>query len=165
MEVFQILCLLSVFSSYCYFDLWAFDKLLVVGKTIRFGPEAVPSYEGYHSAALRWEESHCCAKGVTSGDGAGPGSHGENTDIPSDNHGCNEKQIEPSSGAIDLISTFDNHSKDCSQFSSSNDGINKENFAPLLELSLRRFQPYISKNHGSDERHKLNHSSSSAFSW
>ena len=153
-----------VFTSFCIFD-WAFDKLLVVGKTIRLGSEVDPSNEDYHSAALRWEESHCCAKIVTSGDGEGPATHRENTDITSDNHGCNEKRIEPSSGAIDLISTFDNYSKDRNQFSRSNDGINKDGFAPQLELSLRRFQPCSSKNHGSDERQKLNHSSSSAFSW
>ncbi|KAJ9681019.1 hypothetical protein PVL29_020095 [Vitis rotundifolia] len=143
------------------------DRLesLTGGKTITLGSEVAPGNEGYHSAAFRWEESHWRAKRVTSGDGVGPASHIENTDITGENHGCNEKWIEPSSGAIDLISTFDNHPKDCNQFSSSNDGISKDGFAPQLELSLRRFQPCSSKNHGSDERHTLNHSNSSAFSW
>ena len=143
----------------------ASDKLLVAGKIITLGSEVAPGNEGYHSAAFRWEESHCRAKRVTSGDGVGPASHIENTDITGENHGCNEKWIEPSSGAIDLISTFDNYPKDRNQFSSSNDGISKDGFAPQLELSLRRFQPCSSKNHGSDERHTLNHSNSSAFSW
>ncbi|XP_034709107.1 two-component response regulator-like APRR9 isoform X3 [Vitis riparia] len=143
------------------------DRLesLTGGKTITLGSEVAPGNEGYHSAAFRWEESHCRAKRVTSGDGVGPASHIENTDITGENHGCNEKWIEPSSGAIDLISTFDNYPKDRNQFSSSNDGISKDGFAPQLELSLRRFQPCSSKNHGSDERHTLNHSNSSAFSW
>lgn len=144
------------------------DRLesLTGGKTITLGSEVAPGNEGYHSAAFRWEESHCRAKRVTSGDGVGPASHIENTDITGENHGCNEKWIEPSSGAIDLISTFDNYPKeDRNQFSSSNDGISKDGFAPQLELSLRRFQPCNSKNHGSDERHTLNHSNSSAFSW
>lgn len=143
------------------------DRLesLTGGKIITLGSEVAPGNEGYHSAAFRWEESHCRAKRVTSGDGVGPASHIENTDITGENHGCNEKWIEPSSGAIDLISTFDNYPKDHNQFSSSNDGISKDGFAPQLELSLRRFQPCSSKNHGSDERHTLNHSNSSAFSW
>ncbi|XP_059599274.1 two-component response regulator-like APRR9 isoform X4 [Vitis vinifera] len=143
------------------------DRLesLTGGKIITLGSEVAPGNEGYHSAAFRWEESHCRAKRVTSGDGVGPASHIENTDITGENHGCNEKWIEPSSGAIDLISTFDNYPKDRNQFSSSNDGISKDGFAPQLELSLRRFQPCSSKNHGSDERHTLNHSNSSAFSW
>lgn len=104
--------------------------------------------EGYHSAALRWEDSHR-----------------DSTDITGENHGCNEKRTESSNGAIDLISTFGNHPKDCNQFSSTNDGINKDGFAPQLELSLRRFQPCGSKTRGSGERHTLNHSNSSAFSW
>ncbi|XVF33079.1 hypothetical protein REPUB_Repub17cG0137300 [Reevesia pubescens] len=80
--------------------------------------------------------------------------------------GCNDELVEPSTGAIDLIGSFDNRPKGTFAFSGLNDGVvNKFEFSPQLELSLRRSCSSSTKNQRTSERPTLNHSNASAFSW
>lgn len=66
--------------------------------------------------------------------------------------------------AIDLIGTFDNYPKCSYQSFGLNDGTNKVDYSPLLDLSLRRSHPSGSVNQAMDEGHRLKHSDASAFS-
>lgn len=127
----------------------------------RLGPEGALCSEAYDPASLRLGEEHDCAKTVIQDENVRPENDRGKVNIPDGN---NDIMVEPSSGAIDLIGTFDNGPKDTYGFSSLNDGMNKFEFPQQLELSLRRFYPSSSKNQGIDERHALNHSNASAFS-
>ncbi|GER33432.1 pseudo-response regulator 5 [Striga asiatica] len=72
----------------------------------------------------------------------------------------------PCREAIDLIGTFDNHSKGNFRSSPPNASVNKFDIFPLLDLSLRRPHHSNSLNLSNDEqpRLNLNHSDASAFS-
>ena len=78
---------------------------------------------------------------------------------------CNDELVEPPTGAIDLIGSFDNWPKGTFALSSLSDGANKFEFSQQLELSLRRSCLSSTKNQGTSERPTLNHSDASPFSW
>nr|XP_023892764.1 two-component response regulator-like APRR9 isoform X2 [Quercus suber]POE60433.1 two-component response regulator-like prr95 [Quercus suber] len=131
----------------------------------RLGSEVAPFEEADDSTALRLKEN-ACAKPMSQNEGAPAESNRGNANIASEIHGCNDKLYEPSSGAIDLIGTFDNHNKCTAGNSSYTDGgTSKLEFDPHLELSLRRTCMSTSNYQGTDGRHMLNHSNGSAFSW
>ncbi|KAL4652786.1 hypothetical protein ACB092_01G256700 [Castanea dentata] len=131
----------------------------------RLGSEVVPFGEADDSTALRLKEN-ACAKPMSQNEGATAASKRGNANIASEIHGCNDELFEPSSGAIDLIGTFDNHNK-CNAGNSNytDGGTSKLEFDPHLELSLRRTCMSTSNYQGTDGRHMLNHSNGSAFSW
>lgn len=79
--------------------------------------------------------------------------------------GCNDELRESSTGAIDLIDSFDKQPMGTSAISSLSDGANKLEFSPQLELSLRRPCSRSTKSQGTNEKHILNHSDASPFSW
>ncbi|KAL1142672.1 hypothetical protein V6Z11_A11G111400 [Gossypium hirsutum] len=79
--------------------------------------------------------------------------------------GCNDELRESSTGAIDLIDSFDKQPMDTFAISSLSDGANKLEFSPQLELSLRRPCSRSAKSQGTNEKHILNHSDASPFSW
>ncbi|XP_030953288.1 two-component response regulator-like APRR9 isoform X2 [Quercus lobata] len=129
----------------------------------RLGSEVAPFGEADDSTALRLKEN-ACAKPMSQDEGAPAESNRGNANIASEIHGCNDELFEPSSGAIDLIGTFDNHNK-CIAGNYTDGGTSKLEFDPHLELSLRRTCMSTSNYQGTDGRHMLNHSNGSAFSW
>lgn len=142
-----------------------YDKLLTAETSNRLGSEVVPFREADDSTAFRLKEN-ACAKPMSQNEGAPAESNGGNANIASEIHGCNDELFEPSSGAIDLIGTFDNHNKCTAGNSNYTDGgTSKLEFDPHLELSLRRTCMSTSNSQGTDGRHMLNHSNGSAFSW
>ncbi|KAJ6710240.1 TWO-COMPONENT RESPONSE REGULATOR-LIKE APRR3 ISOFORM X1 [Salix koriyanagi] len=126
----------------------------------RTRPDREPYHGAYNPTALRPPEEHACAKSVIHNEDSRP----ENEERANSSFGHDDVLGETSSGAIDLIGTFNNRPKHTYTHSSLHDATNKFESPPLLELSLRRLYPSSSKNHGVDERHALNHSNSSAFS-
>ena len=141
------------------------DKLFTAETSNRLGSEVAPFGEADDSTALRLKEN-ACAKPMSQNEGAPAESNRGNANIASEIHGCNDELFEPSSGAIDLIGTFDNHNKCTAGNSSYTDGgTSKLEFDPHLELSLRRTCMSTSNYQGTDGRHMLNHSNGSAFSW
>lgn len=126
----------------------------------RTRPDREPYHGAYNPTALRSPEEHACAKSVIHSEDSRP----ENEERANSSYGHDDVLGETSSGAIDLIGTFNNRPKHTYTHSSLHDATNKFESPPLLELSLRRLYPSSSKNHGVDERHALNHSNSSAFS-
>ncbi|RYR02782.1 hypothetical protein S83_054609 [Arachis hypogaea] len=79
---------------------------------------------------------------------------------------CNDTLVEPSTGAIDLIATFENSPKSTGEICSFNaDNAFKSVFDTQLGLSLRRDSPSSSCKPALEERKILNHSTASAFSW
>ncbi|XP_015968304.1 two-component response regulator-like APRR9 isoform X1 [Arachis duranensis] len=79
---------------------------------------------------------------------------------------CNDTLVEPSTGAIDLIATFENSPKSTGENCSFNaDNTFKSVFDTQLGLSLRRDSPSSSCKLAPEERKILNHSTASAFSW
>ncbi|KAM7467629.1 hypothetical protein LguiB_015191 [Lonicera macranthoides] len=79
---------------------------------------------------------------------------------------CDNDQAPANSSreAIDLIGTFDNYPKCSYRSLGLNDGTNKVDYSPLLDLSLRRSHPSGSVNQAMDEGHRLKQSNASAFS-
>lgn len=79
---------------------------------------------------------------------------------------CDNDQAPANSSreAIDLIGTFDNYPKRSYRSLGLNDGTNKADYSPLLDLSLRRSHPSGSVNQAMDEGHRLKQSNASAFS-
>ncbi|XP_011039348.1 PREDICTED: two-component response regulator-like APRR9 isoform X2 [Populus euphratica] len=116
----------------------------------------------YNPTSLRLLEEHACAKSVIQDENSRPENDGG---LANSSFGCDDVPFESSSGAIDLIGTLNNGPKATYVHSSLHYGTNKFEFAPQLELSLKRLYPRSSKNQGVDERHALNHSHASAFSW
>ncbi|KAK2649946.1 hypothetical protein Ddye_017435 [Dipteronia dyeriana] len=123
-------------------------------KLDRSGSEVVLSSDARTSTASGLENDSVCVKTSLQGDGVGP---------ESDIGDANDELIEPTSRAIDLIGTFNNCPKSSDGQFIFNHGISKFDFDPHLDLSLRNFFPRSSKDQGADERHTLNHSTSSAF--
>ncbi|KAA3475176.1 two-component response regulator-like APRR3 isoform X1 [Gossypium australe] len=65
--------------------------------------------------------------------------------------GCNDELRESSTGAIDLIDSFDKQPMGTFAISSLSDGANKLEFSPQLELSLRRPCSRSAKSQGKPE--------------
>ncbi|KAK1558927.1 hypothetical protein Q3G72_008370 [Acer saccharum] len=133
-------------------------------KLDRSGSEVALSSDAHTSTASGVENDSVCVKTSLQGDGVGPESDIGDANLTRGIHGCNDELIEPTSRAIDLIGTFNNHPTSSDGQCIFNDGINKFEFDPHLELSLRNFFPSSSKDQGATERHNLNHSTASAFS-
>ncbi|KAF9687989.1 hypothetical protein SADUNF_Sadunf02G0150500 [Salix dunnii] len=127
----------------------------------RTRPDKEPYHGAYNPTALRPPEEHACAKSAIHNENSRPENDRERSNS---SFGHDDVLGETSSGAIDLIGTFNNRPKHTYTPSSLHDVTNKFESPPLLELSLRRLYPSGSKSHGVDERHALNHSNSSAFS-
>ncbi|KAK7292883.1 hypothetical protein RJT34_15738 [Clitoria ternatea] len=93
----------------------------------------------------------------------------DNPNINVKMHGCNNKPVEPSKGAIDLIATFENLPKHPNENFSLHDGnATKFDCDTQLELSLRGDFPGSSSKQArkaTEESQRLNHSTTSAFSW
>ncbi|MBA0877063.1 hypothetical protein Goshw_005335 [Gossypium schwendimanii] len=66
--------------------------------------------------------------------------------------GCNDELRESSTGAIDLIDSFDKQPMGTFSISSLSDGANKLEFSPQLELSLRRPCSRSAKSQAGDMR-------------
>ncbi|GLT84855.1 hypothetical protein SLE2022_030660 [Rubroshorea leprosula] len=112
--------------------------------------------EASKSNAFKLEDNHSVVKVVPEAQDGVVGAESSRA-IPGITvgvHCCNDEPCEPSTRAIDLMALFDNQPNDIEHFR-LNDSRSKSEIAPQLELSLRR----------SSERHALNHSDASAFSW
>ncbi|GMI66722.1 hypothetical protein HRI_000341500 [Hibiscus trionum] len=135
-------------------------KLFVSENSKRFVKEVAHCSDTGESIASKLEESSAFLEGRTH-DTVGLQSEG-GTGYATMGVGCNDKLMESSTGAIDLIASFDKHPK--GTFAISDDA-NMSEFSPQLELSLRRSCLVSTKNQGTSEKHTLNHSDASAFSW
>ncbi|KAH8517051.1 hypothetical protein H0E87_005125 [Populus deltoides] len=127
----------------------------------RTRPDREPYHGAYNPTASRLVEEHACAESAIDDENSRPENDREHANS---SFGHDDVRAETSSGAIDLIGSFNNQPKHTYAYSSLHDATNKFEFPPLLELSLRRLYPSSSKNQGLDERHALNHSNFSAFS-
>lgn len=87
----------------------------------------------------------------------------DNPIVETKTHGYNNEVAASPRGAIDLISTFENTPKDADESCLADDGRDKFELSPQLELSLRNFSTSSCKQEP-DERQTLNHSDASAFS-
>ncbi|XP_061969300.1 two-component response regulator-like APRR5 isoform X5 [Populus nigra] len=134
---------------------------LVAERSNRTRPVREPYHGAYNPTAPRLVEEHACAKSAIHDENLRPENEREHVNS---SFGLDDVLGETSSGAIDLIGSFNNRPKHTYACSSLHDATNKFESPPLLELSLRRLYPSSSKNQGLDERHALNHSNSSAFS-
>lgn len=140
--------------------------LVTAEKSNRLESEVALYRAASNLSALRMEEDTACAESIAQNDGVRVESNGGNANIASKTHNCNNELVEPSSGAIDLIGTFDNHPKCTYGNTSYNDvGTNKFGLVPNLQLSLRRTCSSSSNNHWTEESPLLNHSNVSPFSW
>ncbi|KAE8699637.1 Two-component response regulator-like APRR5 [Hibiscus syriacus] len=135
-------------------------KLFSTENSKRFVKEVAHCSDTGESIASKLEENSAFFEGITH-DTVGLESEG-GSGYFSARVGCNNKLMESPTGAIDLIASFDKHPR--SNFSIS-DGGDKSECSPQLELSLRRSCLVSTKNQGSSEKHVLNHSDASAFSW
>ncbi|KAG6784926.1 hypothetical protein POTOM_010640 [Populus tomentosa] len=137
------------------------NTVFVEERSNRTRPDREPYHGAYNPTAPRLVEEHACAKSAIHDENSRPENDREHANS---SYGHDDVLGETSSGAIDLIGSFNNRPKHTYTHSSLHDATNKFEFPPLLELSLRRLYPSSSKNQGLDERHALNHSNSSAFS-
>ncbi|GMJ00980.1 hypothetical protein HRI_003767200 [Hibiscus trionum] len=126
--------------------------------------EVVHCSEAFDLNASKLEENTAFVKGMTRNDAVGLQSKRGNLDVMV-RVGCNEELDEPPTGAIDLIGSFDNQPTGTFPLSSLTDSADEVEFSPQLELCLRRSCFRSTKNQDITERHKLNHSDASAFSW
>lgn len=135
-------------------------------KPNRLRTEVALYSEACHSTALILKEDHACAESIPQNEVLLAERNKHDAKNASDIHGSDDGLVENSSGAIDLIGTFDNRPQ-CTYGNSNFNGgaTNKFEFVPQLELSLRRTCPVGLNYLGTDERHTLNHSNASAFSW
>ncbi|KAK4848140.1 hypothetical protein QYF36_009745 [Acer negundo] len=133
-------------------------------KLDRSESEVALSSDAHTSTASGVENDSVCVKTSLQGDGVGPERDIGDANLTRGIHGCNDELIEPTIQAIDLIGTFNNHPMSSDEQCIFNDGINKFEFDPHLELSLRNFCPSCSSDQGAIERQTLNHSNASAFS-
>lgn len=88
-----------------------------------------------------------------------------NPAISVDIRGCSDELEGPSTGAIDLIGTFNTLPESTDEKCSVSSGnVSKFDFDTQLELSIRRYFPGGSYKAVFEERQILNHSNASAFS-
>ncbi|XP_058105034.1 two-component response regulator-like PRR95 isoform X2 [Magnolia sinica] len=141
--------------------------------------EATPGDQALNSNSNVLEEKCDCARVMTS-DEAATACHREDANIVIETDAYNNRLVEPSREAIDLIGAIDNQQQcshryidhtsihcgalvDAEKLPDERDCISKFSL-PLLELSLRRSQLSSCENREIEERHTLHHSNSSAFS-
>lgn len=130
----------------------------VAGRSDGLRPEEELYHQAYNPTVLRLGEEHTCAKTVIQDESSRQEHEGGDANFP------HRQDVEPC-GAIDLIGSLKNDHKCTYGHTNLNDGMSRFDFTPHLELSLRRLNPCSSKNYGIDEKHALNHSNASAFSW
>ncbi|XWS31974.1 hypothetical protein CRYUN_Cryun23aG0120800 [Craigia yunnanensis] len=142
------------------------DKLFVSENSNRLVKvmEVAHCSEACESNALKLEENPVFVKGMTHDGTVGLQSNRGEGNVMI-RVSCNDKLVEPPTGAIDLIGSFDNRPKGTFALSSLSDGATKFEFSQQLELSLIRSCLRSTKNQGTSERPNLNHSDASAFSW
>ncbi|KAF2324953.1 hypothetical protein GH714_021839 [Hevea brasiliensis] len=133
----------------------------VINWSTQLGLMSVSCNEAYNLPAQKLGEHACCAKSMIQDESTRPENIRGNANA---SQGHNNELVESSSGTVDLIGSFDNGPKRIDGHTSINDGTNKFEFTPWLELSLRRSFPNSSKNQGADEKHLLNHTNASSFS-
>ncbi|GKU87853.1 hypothetical protein SLEP1_g2186 [Rubroshorea leprosula] len=133
-----------------------FYELFVSEKSNRSGAEVARCNEASKPDAFKVDEDRPVAKVVPQAQHKSIGRESSRgiPNVTVSTHCRNEEPYEPLTRAIDLIGSFDNGPKGTELFR-SNDSRSRSEIAPQLELSLRR----------SSERHALNHSDASAFSW
>ncbi|KAK9293255.1 hypothetical protein L1049_021246 [Liquidambar formosana] len=93
-----------------------------------------------------------------------PENQREDANFTSEACDNNDVFVNSAREAIDLIGAFNNNPKWSYRNSCSDNGTNKFDSSPHLDLSLRRFHPSGFENQVTDERQALNHSNASAFS-
>ncbi|KAJ7963414.1 Two-component response regulator [Quillaja saponaria] len=135
-------------------------------KSIRFVSEAENCSEAFNSTDSGLKDYHGFARTVTQDEVIRPQCNRGNANMTSNIHASNNELFERSTRAIDLIGTFGNLPKTTNvncRFDGG--GTSKFDFAPHLELSLRRLCPHSLNKQATDETQALNHSNASAFSW
>ncbi|KAL4384630.1 hypothetical protein GQ457_15G020170 [Hibiscus cannabinus] len=125
--------------------------------------EVVHCREAWEPNASKLEENAAFVKGMTHNGAVRLQSNRGNVDVMV-RVGCNDELDEPTTGAIDLIGSFNNQPKGTFALSSLTDSVEDAEFSPQLELCLRRSCFRIMTNQDTTERHMLNHSDASAFS-
>ncbi|KAK8636188.1 hypothetical protein V6N13_004894 [Hibiscus sabdariffa] len=124
--------------------------------------EVVHCSEACEPNESKLEENVSFVKGMTHNDAVRLQSNRGNVDVMV-RVGCND-ELEPTTGAIDLIGSFNNQPKGTFALSSLTDSADDAEFSPQLELCLRRSCFRSMTNQDTAERHMLNHSDASAFS-
>ncbi|XP_043716642.1 two-component response regulator-like PRR95 isoform X2 [Telopea speciosissima] len=146
-------------------------------KSTILGSEVTQSNEA--SASARFVLGDSYGKREAQPKDVAPENHREDANITGATRGNSNEGTESLSEAIDLIGAFDNrlrwnfgHSYNTVTKEVLFDGIktlsgsnDKSGCTPLLELSLKRSHLSGSEGQRTDERHTLNHSNASAFSW
>ncbi|GMI73674.1 hypothetical protein HRI_001036700 [Hibiscus trionum] len=130
----------------------------------RLVKEVAHCSEACEPNASKLEENPAFVKGMTQNDAAGVQSNRGNVDVMV-RVGCNDELDEPPTGAVDLIGSFNNQPRGTFTLSYLSDSADEVEFSPQLELCLRRSCFSKVKNEVTTERHMLNHSDASAFSW
>ncbi|KAK8505111.1 hypothetical protein V6N12_037988 [Hibiscus sabdariffa] len=125
--------------------------------------EVVHCREACEPNASKLEENAAFVKGMTHNGAVRLQSNRGNVDVMV-RVGCNDELDEPTTGAIDLIGSFNNQPKGTFALSSLTDSADDAEFSPQLELCLRRSCFRSMMNQDTTERHMLNHSDASAFS-
>ncbi|XP_043812892.1 two-component response regulator-like PRR95 isoform X4 [Manihot esculenta] len=128
----------------------------------RLGLTSVSCNDACNPTAQKLEENVSCAETKIQDEGPRPENDWGNANT---SQGHNNELLVSSSGALDLIGSFDNGAEHLYGDRSINNDINKFEPTTQLELSLRRSFPNNSKHDGVEEKHLLNHSNASAFSW
>lgn len=128
----------------------------------RLGLTSVSCNDACNPTAQKLEENVSCAETKIQDEGPRPENDGGNANT---SQGHNNELLVSSGGAIDLIGSFDNGAEHLYGDRSINNDKNKFESSPQLELSLRRSFPNNPEHDGVEEKHLLNHSNASAFSW
>ncbi|KAE8660541.1 Two-component response regulator-like APRR9 [Hibiscus syriacus] len=129
----------------------------------RLAKEVAHCSEACEPNASKLEEKPSFVKGMIQNDAAELQSNSGNVNVMV-RVGCNDELDEPPTGSVDLIGSFNNQPRGTLALSHLIycDGVE---FSPQLELCLRRSCFSKGKNEVTTERHMLNHSDASAFSW
>ncbi|KAJ1390631.1 Signal transduction response regulator, receiver domain [Sesbania bispinosa] len=138
-------------------------------KSNTFAPEAARWNKTFKLTDLRLEQDHGSAETENKDETFRAELSTKNPSISTKIHGCSHELEEPSRGAINLITTFENPPKHTNENCCLDGGnITKFDFDTQLELSLKRDFPGSSCKQASEaneEWRRLNHSNTSAFSW
>ncbi|KAL2336275.1 hypothetical protein Fmac_010721 [Flemingia macrophylla] len=138
-------------------------------KSITIVSEAAWCDKTFELTNLVQEQDHGCAESENNDEILKYESGRDNPSISTGIHGCSGELVEPSDGAINLIATFGNLSKQPNEnFSPKGGNTTKFDCDAQLELSLRSDFPcgsYKQASEATEESQVLNHSNTSAFSW
>ncbi|XP_019461788.1 PREDICTED: two-component response regulator-like PRR95 isoform X2 [Lupinus angustifolius] len=137
-------------------------------ESITFVLEGASCSKTFKSADLRLEQDLCCTENEDKDDVLGVMLSRIDPYINFEIQGSSEELVEPSRAAINLIGTFDNRRNYPDENCRLSDGnTTKFDFDTRLELSLRCSSMSSCKqaNEASEERQRMDHSNTSAFSW